>query len=309
MTSDEQEASLEVLHNIAESDDGLHKSASAASTELIRKNIKEESILRRYCPLVMKTKADLIPDLHSDEPLIREWMETDSLGAASVPFGQNPEIEFFYQKKFDIKFNPLQSPEWQKNLFELMTLRNVDYSKLIIDNGLRYFHQLEDQTWLNGIAQICGPVGGAGLSGEPQHFEISGGITRDTYKEVLNGIEDFSLNNNTIIMNRRTAKAFLSWPRDEIGGDLAEKLVRKGMSGLEENELFGVRHIFTIKRDLVPDGRVIVLTDPNYFMRFYGLQDITMHVNKEGHMVSSKAMEVIGMAFANVFGAVIYDFV
>lgn len=303
------EANEEFLVNLVESDDGHHKSASAASTDIIRKNIKEESILRRYHPLVMCDQSDLIPDLDSDEPLKREWMETDSLGAVSVPFGQNPEVEFFYQKKFDIKFNPLQSPQWEKNVFELMTCKGVDYSKLIIDNGLRYFHQLEDSIWLNTIYQIVGSVGGNGISGYPQHFAIPGGITRDSYKEVLNGLEDFSLNNGTVIMNRRTAKAFLGWGRDELGGDLSERLARKGLAGMEDNELFGVRHLFTIKRDLVPDGRVIVLADPNYFMRFYGLQDITMHVKKENYMVSSKAMEVIGMAFANVFGAVVYDFV
>ena len=303
------EANLTLLQNVLDSDEGTHKSASAAGTDMIRKSIKEASLLRRYCPLVMKSQSDLVPSLTHDQPCIIEWMEEDALGAAAVPFGVNQEIEFFYQKKFDIKFDVIQTPQWQKNIYELMSVRGVDYAKMIIDNGLRKVHDLEDTRWLQAIYSIVGDIGGVGMSGYPQHFAIHGGISKDTYPEVLNGIEDFDLNNNTIIMNRRTAKAFLKWPRDEIGGDLAEKLTKDGMGALEDNVLFGCRHLFSIKRDLIPDGRVIVLTDPNYFMRYYGLQDLTMHVEKRKYMIKSDAMQVTGMAFANLFGAVVYDFV
>jgi hypothetical protein len=57
-----------------------------------------------------------------------------------------------------------------------------------------------------------------------------GGITRDTYKEVLSKLEDQNLNNGIILMNRRTAKEFLSWDRSEIGGDLAQDLFKQGLS-------------------------------------------------------------------------------
>ena len=308
MSTETQNNSERLLSALRESGDGLHKSASAGTTNVIRKNIQELSVLRKYHPLVMKSENDLIPALEHDEPLIREVMESDALGAVSVPFSQNSEMEFYHLRKFDIRFNPIITPTLTKDLFQLMAMKNVDLTKMIVERNLRYVHTVEDQTWFQGLYNCAGPINGVGLSGYQQHFGINDGISRDTYPEVLNGLEDFNLNNGTIIMNRRTAKAFLKWGRDEIGGDLAESLMRKGTSALIDAELFGVRHIITIKRDLVPDGRVIVLAPPEYFMRYYGLQDLTMYVKKEKHWIHTSAMQVTGMAFANVFGVVVYDF-
>jgi hypothetical protein len=50
-------------------------------------------------------------------------------------------------------------------------------------------------------------------------------------------------------MNRRTAKEFLKFDRSEIGGDLAQDLFKQGLTALQEAMIFGVKHIFTIKRN------------------------------------------------------------
>lgn len=103
---------------------------------------------------------------------------------------------------------------------------------------------------------ICGASNGVGAAGVQQHFSYSGGITRTNYVKALSVLEDQSLNNGVFLCNRKTAKEFLKFKRDEVGGDLAEKLFQEGLTALQTSTIMGVKHIFTIKRDLVPDGVV-----------------------------------------------------
>jgi hypothetical protein len=69
-------------------------------------------------------------------------------------------------------------------------------------------------------------------------------------------LEDIYLNNGVVLMNRRTAKRFLTWDRNEIGGDLAQTPVTEGLSGLQESKVFGVKMLFTVKINLGADGMV-----------------------------------------------------
>jgi len=305
---DFNESNASLLAAWQDSADGHHKSSSASATNMIRRRIREESVVRRVLPLQTKTEKDLEMDLKHDQPVIREHFEAGSMGAYSVPLGETYDSEFYFGDKFEVIFNTIQSRELRKSIFELMTYKNLDLRRVTTDNVMRDVHTEEDSAFFTGLYDMVGPVGGIGASGYPQHFEIEGGITRDSYKEVLSVVEDFNLNNGTIIMNRRTAKAFLGWGRDELGGDLTEKLTKGGLAALEDNILFGVRHIFTIKRDMVPDGRVIVLTEPGYLGRYYQLKPLTAYVERRKNYITVSADQVVGLTIANVAGACVVDF-
>jgi hypothetical protein len=290
------------------SEDGEVKKASAVGTNMIRREIREQGFLRSILPPQKVTNEDLDRVVEHDRPVIIEDMEPRSKGAMTLPFGASTDSQWYYGNKFVVVFDTITTPEWTKDINELRTYR-MDLRQVITDNSLKDMQTEEDGRFIGLSDQIVGPVGGVGASGVQQNFNIAGGLTRDTYVEVLSKLEDQRLNNGVILMNRRTAKEFLKWDRSEIGGDLAEKLFKDGLTALTSAVLFGVKHIFTIKRDLVPDGICYIYGEPGFTGRHYQLSDTTMYIKKEKDILRFSARETIGVTVANVASVARCNFV
>lgn len=291
----------ELLEAIQEAPDGVLKSASTASSNMIRRKIRENGFARSIIPPKPVGNEDLDRLTDTDLPAIIEDMEPLSPGAKSVSFDDTAETAFYRGDRFVVYFDQIKTPEFTKNINELRTYR-MDLRAVITDNALKDMQRTEDSRFIKTVDRIVGSTSGVGLSGKQQNFNIAGGITRDNYKDVLSKLEDADLNNGVFLMNRKTAKAFLSWDRSEIGGDLAQDLFTDGLSALKEAKIHGVRHLFTIKRDLVPDNVVYLFTEPGYLGRWYTLEDTTMYVEKKKDILRFSAQETLGVALANVAG-------
>lgn len=300
-----QEANLEsnevlskkLLDAISRADDGLLKNASDAGTQMIRRRLRENGFSRLILPYKQVSDADLnyLPD--TELPVIVEEMEPESPGAKAIPFNDTADTAFYRGDKFVVYFCKITTPEFTKNVDELRTYKN-DLRQVITDNSLKDIQTEEDGRFIKEVDRICA----AGEAGVDQDITINSLITRDSYAEALSFLEDRNLNNGVFLMNRRTAKDILRLNRTEIGGDLAETLFKSGLSGLQSAEIMGVRHIFTMKRDLVADGVVYQFAEPNFLGRAYVLQDVTMYVEKKKDILRFSAQEKIGITFANVAG-------
>ena len=281
------------------SGEGEIKQASTAGTNMIRRRIREDGFLRRILPPQQVTNDDLDRVLEHDRPVIIEDMEPASKGAKSIPFGDSADTEFYYGNKFACVFNPITTPEFTKDINELRTYR-MDLRQVITDNSLKDIQTEEDGKFIALVDEIVGTDTNVGASGYQQNFTIDSDMDRDSYVSVLSKLEDFYLNNGVFLMNRRTAKRFLTWDRSEIGGDLAQSLLTEGLTALTEAKIFGVKHLFTTKRNLVPDGVVYLFGEPGFLGKFYTLQEITMFVEKKKDILRFSAREVISTTIANV---------
>jgi hypothetical protein len=250
-----QVLSKEILDRIIESPDGEIKQASAAGSQMIRRRIREDGFTRRIIPPQTVTNDDLDRVVEHDRPVMIEDMEPASRGAKSIPFGDAADTQFYYGNKYICVFNPITTPEFTKDINELRTYR-MDLRQVITDNALKDVQTEEDGKFIAMCDRIVGTENTAdGASGLQQNTApATTAMTRDNYVQVLSLIEDQYLNNGVILMNRKTAKNFLKFDRSEIGGDLAQSLFTDGLSALQEAKIFGIKHLFTIKRDLVPDG-------------------------------------------------------
>ena len=319
----------EILDHITESEDGHNKEASSAASNMIRRRIREDGFARNILPAktVSNDQLDRVPD--HDRPVIIEDMEPGSKGAKSVPFGDSADTSFYYGNKFVCSFNVITTPEFTKDINELRTYR-MDLRKVITDNALRDMQTEEDFQFINAVDEIVKPAGGFGvaqtagganpanapasgeygtgasaLTGQHQYGCINAAAThfsREEYVNVLNMLEDQSLNNSVVLMNRKTAKTFLTFDRSEVGGDLSQTLFTDGLTGLQEAKIFGVKHLFTIKRDIVPDNTIYLFAEPEYLGRFYTLQDPTMYVEKKKDILRFSARETLSVTFANLVG-------
>ena len=299
----------QLIDLISDSAEGEIKQASAAGTNMIRRRIREEGFLRRIIPPQTVTNADLNRVLEHDRPLIIEDMEPSSPAAKSIPFGDAADISFYYGNKFAVVFYEVTTPEFVKDINELRTYK-MDLRQVVTDNALKDVQTEEDGKFISTVDEICGaaPDVASSATGLLQWQTITGGFTRATYAQVLSGVENRNLNNGVILMNRRTAKNFLNFDRSEIGGDLAQSLFTDGLTALQEAKIYGVPHIFTIKRDLVPDNVVYVFTEPGYLGRFYELQALTMYLEKRKNILRHSARETIGFTIANTGGVQKFTF-
>lgn len=305
-----RERNEELLQGIFDAQDGVLKSASAAGTNMIRRRIREDGFLRNIIPPEVRTNADLDRHPDHDRPIIYEDMEPLSPGAVSLSFDGSTDSQTFFGKKFAVVFERIATKEYVKNVNELRTYR-MDLRQVITDNALKDMQTREDANFISLVDTVVGASNGVGQTGSQQNFEIQGGISRDSYTEVLNIIQDCNLNNGVFLMNRHTASNFIKWDRSEFGGDIAEKTAIDGLSALSEAKIMGVRHLFTIKRDIVPDNVVYLFTEPSFLGKLYTLDEPgpTMYVEKKKDFIRFQAIENLGCTIANVAGVAKVTFV
>lgn len=291
----------ELVQAIVDAPDGHLKNASALSGRFIRRRIRENGFQRLILPFEDVKPSDLTPSLTSELPHIVEEMEGDQPGAVSLNYNDSPDTTFFRGDKFAMYFYEISTPEFTKNVFELMTYKS-DVRGIVTGNMLKDMHTREDANFIAQVDNIVGPATSTGgATGKQQNFEIVDTITsRTAYVDNLSHFDEFDLNNGTFLVNRKTAREFLKFDRAQIGGDAAEKLFMDGLDALVDFKLFGVPHISTIKKSLVPNWTVYKFAEPNFLGRAYRLQDITSFVKKEKNIIRFSATEVIATTIANV---------
>jgi hypothetical protein len=274
---------------------------------MIRRRIREDGFSRNILPPKAVTNDQLDRVADHDRPVMIEDMEPESRGAKSIPFGDTADTEFYYDNKYVCSFNAITTPEFTKDINELRTHR-MDLRRVITDNALRDIQAEEDFQFLTAVDEIVGatPNSASAVTGRIQNHEFtkSGGdhYDRADNVKVLSVLEDLNLNNHVFLMNRKTAKTFLTFDRSEIGGDLAQSLLTDGLSALQEAKIFGVKHLFTIKKDMVPDDTIYLFAEPSYLGKFYTLQEPTMYVEKKKDILRFSARETISVTFANLAG-------
>lgn len=184
----------ELVTALNDANEGPCKNASALSGRFIRRKIRENGWQRRIQPFEDIKQGDLSPSLTSELPHIIEEMEADQPGAVSVNYDDTPDTTFFRGDKFAVYFHLIETPEFTKNVFELMTYKS-DVREITTANMLKDIHTQEDTKYLTQIDKIVGSPTGLGASGEQQNFEILGRISRVSYVEQGNHLEDKNLNN------------------------------------------------------------------------------------------------------------------
>lgn len=280
----------------------LMKGASARGGDFIRVRLRENGFHRNIIPLTpLGADAKFDRQTNHEEPVMVEDMEADSMGAKSIPFNGAPDTTLYRGLRYEIRFHVVTTPEFVKNIDELRTYK-MDLRQVTTDNGLRDLETEEDARLIAVADRVVGSSSGVGLAGVQQNFEILGRIARMNYKQIINYLQDLSLNNGLFLTNRHTATEFLGWDRNEIGGDMAQTLFSEGLRGLQRFAPMGVPTLVSIKQTLVPNDVFYLFTEANYLGKGYQLMEPTLYVEKKIDTIRVQAREKIGFSIANVRG-------
>jgi hypothetical protein len=303
----EAEYSKQLLSMILSNESGTMDKVASAGSKMIRRKIRENGFSRVILPHTSVDDSDLTYMLDSELPAIVEEMEPESPGAVSLSYDSHADTAFYRADKFVVYFSKISTPEFTKNVDELRTTKSP-LREVITDNALKDVQTHEDERWIQYVDRIIGGPGGVGMAGVTQYHTTPANITRESYIDSTNHLEDLDLNNGVFLMNRKTCKEWLKFGRLEAGGDWSEEMLKNGRKAIAKGRFLDIDHVFTIKRKLVPDNTVYQHAEPDYLGRAYVLQPITMYVEKKKDVLRFSAEEKIGTTIANVAGVARHDF-
>ena len=298
---------------ILESLEGDTKEAQSTATNYTRTQMREESFAFNILPPEKATNDMLDRDL--DETLRIIWeLEPESAGGKWVPFETVPDAEYITGSRYVIPFARVLTNKNHKDIDQLRTYRQ-DLRKIITDNDIKDGLAKIDGKFMETVNSIVFDAAGQGevqnQTGKVQWIRTSEGLNRSSFAEakkmMTRGTSDgrYRLKNHFCLMNNNTAQDWLKLGRDAVGGDLSERLFT---DGLTIDSIEGVKMIFTIKDDLVPDNYVYFFTAPEFLGKCFYFTDWTMFMKKEAFFVEWFSYWLGGMAFGNIAGVCLVQF-
>jgi len=288
-------------------DQGMEKQAQDAVNDYIRVRMREDGFHRRILPPVQLTNDELDRQVDTDKPVKIVDKEPNSPGAISVPFATQPVNRYIKGPRFRVMFDRIMTPRFTKDIDELRTY-DMDIRQILSDNSIKDMLAEEDGKFI-AVCDLLLVAQGAVVpeTNSVQWQNIGGGITRDTVAEAMKILPSTPnhLSPSTVLINNVSIWDIVKWGRDESGGDLSQDLLERGFA---EREIFGVRWIVTIKRDLVPDASIFEFAEPKFLGKFYILEDTTMYIDRKAFMLEFYAYESCGSCIANIAGVGRADF-
>lgn len=279
------------------------KVASAATTKATRTQVREEGFQRAVIPYDEITNEDL--DYFGDSELPGVWfeLEPDSPPARSVPYNSTPNTFAYRAEKYIVLISTITTEEATKNVNELRTYK-TDLRQIVNDNMLRDIHTEEDVCFISTTDRTVGSqvLLSSAPSIEAQNVHLEGSFNRQNLKRAHSFLTDRRLPVGVFLINQRTANELLGWHHDEIGGTMAQEILKRGLKALERFEIFGIPYIATIKNDLVLNGYMYQFTEKQFLGNALMLEDIKVTIKREYDIIRMRAQEQVGFTFGNTRG-------
>jgi hypothetical protein len=299
---------------------GQTKEASVSAQSFTRNKLREESFTEKILTPIDIGNDEL--DKAENPELLVKWndREPDQAAAVTVPLGIVPDMYQFKGDRYPSYFARIVSQLFSKDIDKL---RSYDYDirQILLENSTKDIATEIDTRFMEKVNSVVGtknesnaPLSGYAL---PQWVEISGGITRENVAEAFKTIQrlrvpfgptqpDGGDSKGVMLMNNITAQEFVKMSRSEVGGDLAQEMF---INGLPSKTLLGVKPIYTLKSELVPDNSIYLFSSEEFFGKYYRLQPLTVFMETKSFFIQFFQYLNISLSIGNVRGVCRIDFV
>ena len=298
---------------------GQEKQAAVSALQYTRNKLRENSFAEKILTPIDIANDEL--DKSENPELQVRWCdrEPDQPIAVSVPLGNVPDGFQFSGTRYPVYFSRLMSPVFQKDVDKL---RGYDYDirQILLENSTKDIATEIDSKFLEKINSVLGVANTANVdtqTGLPSYITLSGGLNRANYVEAIKAFSrlrvpfgplqpDGSNTKGVALMNNVTAADLLKLERSEVGGDLAEKHF---VEGVPSAKILGINSVYTIKRELVPDGTVYFFSSEEFLGKYFRLQPLTVFLETRAFFLQFFQYCNLGMSIGNVKGCFRVDFV
>jgi hypothetical protein len=301
---------------------GQTKEASVSAQAFTRNKLREESFAEKIITPQDISNDDL--DKAENPELLVKWndREPDQAPAVSIPLGIVPDMYQFKGDRYPSYFARLVSPLFSKDIDKL---RSYDYDirQILLENSTKDLATEVDSKFMAKVNSVLGTVNTANsllantpFSALPSYVSISGGITRENVAEAFKTIQrmrvpfgptqpDGGESKGVMLMNNITAQEFVKMGRSEIGGDDAQEIWKTGMPN---KTILGVKPIYTLKSELVPDNTIYLFSSEEFFGKYYRLQPLTVFMETKAFFIQFFQYMNISLSIGNVRGVCRIDF-
>lgn len=297
---EERLISQNIYSGIMSDDMGEIKTAANTLGDYTRLKVYEESYSDAILPPIKIEDADLVPNLTDEKNMFIAEMQTDSVGAATVPYGMSPQTFSMHGRRYPVMLSRRQSQRYQKDVSLLRTWK-MDIRQIFSDSAVKDVHTERDRCWQSAVDNV-NPTPGATnpLSQAVMYKTLSGGFSRNNGWDMTKITRDteLSIAPVTAVCNHITLIEWLKLDRTEMGGDMAERIMTKGVA--EINGLFTLNWIGTIKKRLIPFGHVYLYPATDFLGKSVYIEQLTMNIKKEGPTVQFYMYDEGGSSIGNI---------
>ena len=300
---------------------GQEKKAATSAQSYVRDRLRENSFTEKILTPIDISNEEL--DKASDPELLVKWGErepdSDGAPAISVPLRTVPDGLQFKGRRFPNYFSRIMSPMFSQDVDALRGY-GYDIRQALLDISTKDIATEIDTLFMAAVNNILGTTPNVvnELNGLqlPQYVSINGGLTKENLIEGFKVMQrlkvpfspmqpDGSESKGIMLMNTTTGMDLLKMDRSEVGGDKAEE---QYVSGVPVLTPLGVKAIFTIKRDLIPDGTVYLFSSEEFMGKYYRLQPLTVYMKNEAFFLRFMQYMNISLSIANTKSVCRLDF-
>jgi len=270
-------------------ENGMVKEAERESSTFIRSQLREAAFGRKLITPVTITNEELDRDVNSDLPRKIVEKEPDSK-ATFLTFQGTGDRTWFHGPRYPIYFGKIESDRFVKSKFELMTYEN-DIRKILYDNSVLDMAKVEDEHMYEGLVAAVNGVTGQDLTTTDTELKTSGIVP------MLKAHVARQQPIGKFVMTKELYYDLLKLPATSVGDDIASAHYKEGVE--EEEKLYGIPVITTIKNDILSNKEVFLLSPENYLGNFFLLQDATLFIKQEADIITFWSYSSIGVGIGS----------
>jgi hypothetical protein len=289
----------------------------------IRDRLREVSYARKVIPPEQVTRSDCQRSVNHDTLVKIVDVEPRSR-AMAITFRGQPTARFIRGARFEVPFYTISSEVFQKTEQELLAYE-MPITKIIEENSVKDIQEIEDREFTQHIesaVQALQVEANGGVStalnasniglGAVVEFSIRKGelarasltndatvrpIQRPDLVGLFKMLDGNRLRSERMLMTELDWDDILGWTVEDFGDRLQSETA---VDGYKYNTLLGRAYIRTIKTDILRPGNVYIFTKPEFFGKFYVLNNTKFYIDKIANMITFQAWEDIAMCVANI---------
>ncbi len=305
--------------------EGKDKIAEFGGT-YIRDRLREVSFARKILPPIPVQRTELQRSVNHDTLVKIVDIEPNS-AAMALTFRGQPTARFIRAARYEIPFFTISSEKFEKTEQELLAYE-MPITKIIEENSVKDIQTIEDRQFLLFVESAVQAFQLNANAGTPTAMNTStfnaGGVVSSSVVKgegaLTSSANDFIIHpvlkpdfiKLKQLLHRRHLRAerivltepdydnLSAWTIQDVWNIAAETSV----DGWKANTVVGLKIIRTIKTEILREGNVYCFAAPEFFGRFYILNQTKFYIDKIANLITWQSWEDIGIGIGNIAAVV-----
>lgn len=315
----------DLFFNKVSTNEGKDKIAEVGGN-YIRDRLREVSFARNVIPPQPVTRTDCQRSVNHDTLVKIVDIEPNSR-AMALTFRGQPTARLIRGERYEIPFFTISSEKFEKTEQELLAYESP-ITKIIEENSVKDIQAIEDRQFLlfveasvqayqleanagvatafnatnvNTVAVVSSSVvkGEGALSANVNTFAIQPVLKPDFIK-LKQMLHRRHLKAERALMTEPDYDNLSAWTLQDVYNIAAET----STEGWKSNKVVGLKIVRTIKIDILREGVIYCFVAPEFFGRFYVLNQTKFYIDKIANLITWQSWEDIGIGIGNIAGCV-----